>query len=110
VAWRNLSPLRLPKPFAIGVEVQDVGISRLLRINEKWFILWGALAAVFFAPSLHQLMKGLLALDVTKVATIEAKPRLLWKPSAAWAITVALMAAISMLLLTRVNAFIYFQF
>lgn len=159
--WRNLSPVRLPKPFAIGltficvmaawvffradsaatalhilacmtgkygialqdtqgwlasavraigVEVQDVGISRLLRINEKWFILWGALAAVFFAPSLHQLMKGLLALDVTKVATHDAKPQLLWKPSGAWAVTVALMAAISLLLLTRVNAFIYFQF
>jgi hypothetical protein len=110
VALQDTQSLLASAVRAIGIEVQDVGISRLLRINEKWFILWAALAAVFFAPSAHQLMKGALALDVTAVAAGAAKPHLLWRPSAAWAAVIALMAIVSALLLTRVNAFIYFQF
>jgi alginate O-acetyltransferase complex protein AlgI len=95
---------------ALGAEVKDVGISRNLRINEKWLILWAALALAFFAPSAHELMKGRLALDVTQVAGDAPPPRLAWKPSRAWAAGMAAMASVSLLLLTKVNAFIYFQF
>jgi hypothetical protein len=74
--------------------------SRLLRLNEKWYILLAALATAFLAPSSHELMGLALGPEVERK----------WKPSRRWAAAAALMAAVSMLLLTRVNAFIYFQF
>lgn len=95
---------------ALGFEVQDVGISRNLRINEKWYILWLALALVFFAPTTHELMKKKLALDPGAVAAKLKDAKLAWKPSTGWALGAAAMAGLSLLLLTKVNAFIYFQF
>ena len=95
---------------ALGVNVQDVGISRNLRINEKWLVLWAALAIALFAPSSHELMKKRLALDATDIAKSMRPPRLSWRPSPAWAAGMAAMASLSLLLLTKVNAFIYFQF
>jgi D-alanyl-lipoteichoic acid acyltransferase DltB (MBOAT superfamily) len=96
---------------ALGVTVKEVGLSRNLRINEKWYIFWLALGLVFAAPNAHELMRGRLALDATGAGGESAeKPRLAWRPSPAWAGGLAVMAAFSLLLLTKVNAFIYFQF
>ena len=92
-----------------GVDVAPVQ-SRLLHINEKWYIFWIALLIVFFAPSAHEVMRGKLALDITAVAKKIRQPRLYWRPSQRWAAGIGVMAAVSLLLLTRVNAFIYFQF
>jgi D-alanyl-lipoteichoic acid acyltransferase DltB (MBOAT superfamily) len=138
-AWKKFSPWRLPRAPAVlltflsvmaawvffradsaatafhmlecmtgkyGV-LQDAS-ARLMRINEKWYILWIALALAFFAPNTHELMRKNLALDIAGVPEIPV--RFYWKPSGAWAAGLALMAAVSLLLLTKVNAFIYFQF
>ncbi len=84
--------------------------ARILRINERWYVLWIALAVVFVAPSTHELMKKRLALDIAKGVEEVGGFRLYWKPSQPWAVAIALMAGLSLLLLTKVNAFIYFQF
>jgi alginate O-acetyltransferase complex protein AlgI len=95
---------------ANGLTVETKGASRILRINEKWYILWAALAAALFAPSAHELMGKKLALDVTGVAEKTKEPALLWVPSPRWGVALGLMAGLSLTLLTRVSAFIYFQF
>ncbi|MBL1146991.1 MAG: MBOAT family protein [Pseudomonadota bacterium] len=93
----------------LGFEVKQ-SATRLLRLNEKWYIFWLALLAVFFAPSTHELMRKNIALDITKVAEALKQPRFVWRASPSWAVVIGLMAAIAALLLMRVNAFIYFQF
>lgn len=93
----------------IGFNVSGT-TSSLLRLNEKWFILWVALASSFFAPSTHELMQKKLALDVTKVAVKLKQGRFVWKPELPWAAAIGFMAGLSLLLLNKVNAFIYFQF
>lgn len=101
-----------------GVDVQTVGTSRNLRLNEKWYILWLALAVALFAPSAHHILRGKLAIDVTGVAEIKERkrvkvrhlPEIVWFPSWRWALPLGFAFALSLLLLTRVNAFIYFQF
>lgn len=93
-----------------GITVQEVGVSRNFRLNEKWILLWVALFIAFFAPSTHEFMRGKLALDTTGIARDKKWPRLHWKPSLLWASGVAILASVSLLLLTKVNAFIYFQF
>lgn len=90
-----------------GIDAKQA-TGRLLRINEKWYILWVALGVVFFAPNVHQLMRQKLALSARDVLTPLSK--LYWRPTKLWAIAVSLMATLSLLLLTKVNAFIYFQF
>jgi len=109
VALRNTSSWLASTLSFMGVDVTTAQ-SRLLYINEKWHIFWMALLIVFFAPSTHELMRGKLALDITAVAEKIRQPRLYWRPSRRWAISAGLMASLALLLLTRVNAFIYFQF
>lgn len=88
-----------------------MGGNRNLRINEKWYLLWIALAAVFVLPSMHQVMRGRLALDVTRVAqNASSLVKFYWRPTVGWGLLIGLAAGVSMTLLTRVNAFIYFQF
>jgi hypothetical protein len=84
--------------------------ARILRINEKWYVLAAALGLVFLAPSTHELMKKRLALDIVKNVEPVYSANIRWLPSQRWACGVALMAVLSLLLLTKVNAFIYFQF
>ncbi len=106
---------------AFGVDIQSVGTSRNLRLNEKWYVLWIALAVAFLAPSAHDIMRRKLAIDVTGAAEEIPKParkpkdkfhlpQIIWFPSWRWAVPLGLMLALALLLLTRVNAFIYFQF
>jgi len=82
----------------------------LLDIEWKWLVFCGALAVAFLAPSAHEFVKKALALDSTGVAKDKTGKIPAWEPSGSWAAVMALMAAASLLLLTRVNAFIYFQF
>ncbi len=96
---------------ALGADVQSMGGSRNLRINEKWYVLWLSLAAVFVLPSTHEIMRGRLAIDVTRVAqNARSLLRFYWRPSVRWVVVCGLAAGVAMTLLTRVNAFIYFQF
>lgn len=87
----------------------DMG-SRIMRINERWYVFWIALATVFLLPSTHELMKKRLALDIAGPLEAVIGLRLYWKPSVRWAVGLGLMAALSLLLLTKVQSFIYFQF
>jgi hypothetical protein len=84
--------------------------SRIMRINERWYVFWIALAIVFLLPSTHELMKKRLALDIAGPLESVASLRFSWKPSQRWAVGLGLMAALSLLLLTKVQSFIYFQF
>ena len=96
---------------ALGADIKSMGDNRNLRINEKWYLLWIALIAVFVLPSMHQVMRGRLALDVTRVAqNAGSLIKFYWRPTLGWGLTIGLAAGLSMTLLTRVNAFIYFQF
>lgn len=104
------------------LDIQSVGASRNLRLNEKWYILWLALGVALAAPSAHHILRGKLAIDVTGVSIkaedtqIKGKknyryiPKIVWFPSWRWGLFMGFLFAVSLLLLTRVNAFIYFQF
>jgi D-alanyl-lipoteichoic acid acyltransferase DltB (MBOAT superfamily) len=94
---------------ALGFDVGQA-MTRVLRLNEKWYILLIALLITFFAPATHDLMRRNLALDITKVTEGLQQPRFVWRASKLWAVGIGLMAALAALLLMRVNAFIYFQF
>ncbi len=93
----------------LGINVQGEA-SRLLRINEREIVLWIALALVFLAPSTHELMQKRLALDIAAELPRARGFSLRWKSSMPWAVGLGLMATVSLLLLTKVTAFIYFQF
>jgi len=104
---------------ACGIDIQSVGNSRNLRLNEKWYILWLALGVALFAPSAHYILRGKVGIDVTHVAEASGRraskrkkflPPIIWVPSWRWGLFIGFLFAVSLLLLTRVNAFIYFQF
>lgn len=96
---------------AAGFDVSAVGHNRNLRINEKWYIFWLALLSVFVLPSTHEIMRGRVALDLTGAAQgARSLVRYAWHPRTLWAVLTVCMFGLSMTLLTRVNAFIYFQF
>lgn len=94
---------------SLGFHMQEV-TGRLLRINEREYVLWIALALAFLAPSAHELMRKKLALDIAGNVAPVSGFSLQWKPSTLWAVGLSVMAALSLLLLTKVTAFIYFQF
>lgn len=94
---------------AIGLHVEP-SVSKMLQISEKWYLLWIATAIALFAPTVHEFTGKRLALDETKVAAEAKPPRLQWAQTPLWACLIALLGCVSLLFLTRVNAFIYFQF
>jgi len=94
----------------LGADIYEIS-SRLLRLNERWYIFWVALFIAFFAPSTHEFMSKKLALDTTKVAEqYNTVPWLRWSLTKRWALLIGFLSVLSFILLTRVNAFIYFQF
>lgn len=88
----------------------DGFITRTLRINERWYMLAAAALLAFLAPSTHELMKKKLALDIAKNVDAVKGFSLTWSPTRRWAVGIGLLAALSLMLMTHVNAFIYFQF
>ena len=93
----------------IGVHVAPT-VSKMLQISEKWYLFWAAIAIALFAPTAHEFTSRKLALDETKVSDGAKPSGLRWQPSLVWACIFALMGGLSLLFLTRVNSFIYFQF
>ncbi|MDE1152174.1 MAG: MBOAT family protein [Micavibrio sp.] len=130
--WRRLSPARLPKPLAVVItfastvaawvlfraDSLDTGLHMLsamaggglaLAWEPKLYLLTAAFIGMFILPTTHELMQKNLALDAPVMA--ETKPvKLVWQPSITWALGCAVMAAASLLMLTRVHEFIYFRF
>lgn len=94
----------------LGFEVQHV-TTRTLRLNEKWYIFWIALVCVFVFPSMQEVMRGRLGMDVSGVSQgSHSLLRFRWRPSLGWALATGFVFGVSLTLLTHVNAFIYFQF
>jgi D-alanyl-lipoteichoic acid acyltransferase DltB (MBOAT superfamily) len=75
----------------VFAEIMVTGFDKFWIIN----IFFGLLI-VWFMPNTQQFMDG--------------KTRLQWQASAAWAVSMALVATIALLSLTRVSEFLYFQF
>lgn len=76
-------------------------------------VLAGLLGVVWLAPNTYQLMSRYHpTLKVAKPVEPYVLPRLNWKwrPSRAWAITMAFVAAGALSMLTRVQEFLYYQF
>ncbi len=84
--------------------------SKLLQISDKWYIFWVTALTALFAPTVYQFAARDLAMDTTNVAADAKTPRLTWSPSLRWSVPVAVMGTLALFFLTRVNAFIYFQF
>jgi len=87
--------------------------------NRKYFnpnaaIIWllGLMLIVNFAPNTQQIMSRYIpALLTTKwKADTLRKNWLKWKPSNVWSIIISFLAIISILSLTQVSEFLYFQF
>jgi len=78
-----------------------------------WFLFW--LSVVWFWPNTQQLMNRFEpALEEHVIS--EQKPllpwmqKIQWRPSVRWAIVIGIIAAVTLLSLSRVSEFLYFQF
>ncbi len=84
----------------IGVYLQELGIvfaQMTTNFDKFWIInIFLTLLIAWFMPNTQQFMYG--------------KIRWQWQPSPAWAVSMALVATIALLSLTRVSEFLYFQF
>jgi len=134
--WRKFSPLRLPVPLAVALTFAAVttawvifraenmtvadqmlmsmagagGIGSLPELAmPKLCAFIVAFVAIFTLPTTHEMMQKNLALG-SPATTSAAKPLFIWQPTILWALCCAVMGAASLLLLTRVHEFIYFQF
>ncbi|HYD17462.1 MAG TPA: MBOAT family O-acyltransferase [Patescibacteria group bacterium] len=93
----------------LGLNVAQTG-SKLLQLSDRWLLFWAVFAVALFGPTAHDLMGRRLALDITGAAKGDKPSRYTWQPGFAWGAAVAVMGTVALLFLTRVNAFIYFQF
>ena len=84
--------------------------------NLSWMVIW--LLIVWFMPNTQQLMYKFApayAFDQEKqhsdmLPALTRTGTLLWKPSTAWAVFVGLLFAASLVSMTRVSEFLYYQF
>ena len=90
----------------------DIGksSSNLPRLKENGTILMIGIFIVLFAPNTHQFVQKKLALDTTSISTKIVDGKIIWSPTKLWIGMITFLAIFSFLLLTKVNAFIYFQF
>lgn len=79
-------------------------------VSAVFVLLFLALAACWLLPSTYQLFRRCeIAID-KPMAGRDAVIGLQWQASRGWAIYIAVLAVISMLNLTQVSEFLYFQF
>jgi alginate O-acetyltransferase complex protein AlgI len=89
-----------------GMDLHQAWIDR-----SRWIALLGLLAFVFWAPnSQHVMSLARPALGVLPPAPDERRGRLLWRPDLFWAASIAIVAIVSILYLSRASEFIYYQF
>ncbi|MAY99971.1 MAG: membrane-bound O-acyltransferase family protein [Micavibrio sp.] len=95
---------------SLGVDVMHSG-SKILRLNDKIYLLVAAFLVAIFAPSTHEIMNKSVALSHNKLSSeIDTGRWLRFTPNARWAVFIGLLAAVALLSLTSVSEFLYFQF
>lgn len=109
LALRDTTSLFATSLQALGLHVEPTA-SKLLQISDKWYIFWASVGIALFAPTVYEFAAKPLALDITGVAKDIKEGKIVWQPSLRWAVPIAIIGAFSLFFLTRVNAFIYFQF
>jgi hypothetical protein len=88
-----------------GVEFNNT--NRLFKGGEiNWIVI--SLLIVWMAPNSQQIMANFK--PALNMSGCEASKRLLWKPSYTWLVASALCATFSILSISKVSEFIYFQF
>jgi hypothetical protein len=94
----------------LGIDVMQSG-SKLLRLNDKIYLLIVAFIIAIFAPSTHEIMNKSVALSHNKLSSeIDTGRWLRFVPNIRWAVFIGLLAALALLSLTSVSEFLYFQF
>jgi len=89
-----------------GLHLEEVG-----RSHMRWPMTLAAMAFCFLAPNTQHFMAlARPALGVLPPPADQRTGRLLWHPTAAWAMVSAALAIASILLLARPSEFIYYQF
>lgn len=115
-APRALMPILVPvndwlsKPFFVFNGLFETSI---IESGESAALLLVCLiAAVFILPNIYQLFRngGPACKEVTFNASNAQVINLRWKASYAWGIFTSVIAAITILHLSRVSEFLYFQF
>ncbi|WP_069472773.1 MBOAT family O-acyltransferase [Candidatus Marithrix sp. Canyon 246] len=92
LAWlQKAGSLAVLENLGIGFEIMVTGFNKFWVIN-----IFFTLLIVWFMPNTQQFMYG--------------KIRWQWQASPAWAVSMALVATVAVLSLTRVSEFLYFQF
>lgn len=89
--------------------VAQVGLA-MPGVGFLYTLLGLALAACWILPSTYQLFRHCGVMIDRPLAGREAVLKLQWSLSRSWAVAIALMAVMSMMNLTQVSDFLYFQF
>jgi D-alanyl-lipoteichoic acid acyltransferase DltB (MBOAT superfamily) len=101
-----LGPLK-PWMEQVGVEFYLGGGARFVG-TYGWVMV--AAAVAFLAPNTQQLMRRFDPVLPDRVFAENPGSGLAWKPSAAWALGIGMMATGALLSLSRPTEFLYFQF
>lgn len=91
----------------VAASVRQIGPRDVAEL--AW--LGAGLALVWMAPNTQQLMRGFYVPTGSGAASPEQlRSYVTWAPSTGWAMFVGAILAVSLLSLTRVSEFLYFQF
>ncbi|MBO4301493.1 MAG: MBOAT family protein [Desulfovibrio sp.] len=100
-------------PEAAGILAPTDGLNALAAMGARWLpngylqgwlpfaLLLASFVVVWFLPNSHEIFNG--RRDGTRLC-------FLWRPSAAWATSLAILAFVSLILVSRKATFLYFQF
>ena len=89
-----------------GVHLHDIA-----RSHMRWPAVLALIAFCFTAPNTQHLMALVRpALGVLPPPPDQRSGRLLWRPTAAWAVVTAVLAVVGIISLSSVSEFIYYQF
>lgn len=77
---------------------------------DAWLWICGLLFIVWFMPNVYQIMRLFNPVLPTYADFTIQNSYLTWQPTRKWAIILAVMATVTLLSLTRISEFLYFQF
>lgn len=107
-------------PLGIGLQMgvarawlEHFGIVFTPESGRAFALMWtwilALLLLVFLAPNTQQIMGRFLPMQLSSGATC-TQGHVWWRPSATWAVVLALVLALDVLSLSHPSAFLYFQF
>ena len=95
--------------LGINATLELVGLG--IGVHQLAILVFGSLLLfVLFAPNTQELLGDYKPALETNHIVIQTHRYLMWKPDRLWAIGISLMALLSILSLTSVSEFLYFQF